>query len=231
VSGRLLAVGVGPGDPSLLTLKAVRAIEAADVVAFIAAPGRPSRARTTAAAHLRPGRAEIAVTMPMEGAGAAREEAYRELVGAIAGALARDLTVAFLCEGDPMFHGSFLHILARAPADWRIEIVPGISSIMAAAAACAVPLAQGTDILTVVPATAGEAALRAAAERAGAVVVIKVGRQLDAVRRAMAATGRLDAARLVVDLGGAAERILPLADAVEAPYFSLVLAPAPGPGR
>lgn len=227
MSGVLLGVGVGPGDPSLLTLKAVRAIAAADVVAHVAAPGRPSRARTIAAAHLPEGRAEIAVTIPMEGAGPARDDAYRELVEAIGAALARGRTVAFLCEGDPMFHGSFLHLLARAPADWRIAIVPGISSVMAAAAACALPLAQGTETLTVVPATAGETALREAAARPGTVCVIKVGRQLEAVQRALAATGRLDAARLVVDLGGAGERIEPLARAVEAPYFSLVLAPAP----
>lgn len=126
-----------------------------------------------------------------------------------------------------MFHGSFLHLLARARPDWRIEIVPGISSVMAAAAACALPLAQGTETLTVVPATAGEAVLREASARPGTVCVIKVGRQLDAVQRALAATGRLDTARLVVDLGGSGERIEPLASAVEAPYFSLVLAPTP----
>lgn len=227
MSGLLLGVGVGPGDPSMLTLKAVRAIASADVLAYIAAPGRPSRARTIAAAHVPEGRAEIAVTMPMDGAGAARDDAYRALVEAIGAALARDRTVAFLCEGDPMFHGSFLHVLARARADWRIEIVPGVSSVMAAAAACALPLAQGTDSLTVVPATAGEAVLREAAARPGTVVALKVGRQLDAVQRAMAAAGRLEAARLVVDLGGADERIGPLAEAIDAPYFSLVLAPGP----
>lgn len=227
MSGLLLGVGVGPGDPSLLTLKAVRAIVAADVLAYIAAPGRPSRARMIAAAHVPEGRAEIAVTMPMDGAGPARDDAYRRLVEAIDAALARKRTVAFLCEGDPMFHGSFLHVLARARADWRIEIVPGISSVMAAAAACVLPLAQGTDSLVVVPATAGEAVLREAAARPGTVVVIKVGRQLDVVQRAMAAAGRLEVARLVIDLGGAAERIMPLGAAVEAPYFALVLAPDP----
>ncbi len=132
--GKLIGVGVGPGDPELLTVKAVRVIGAAPVLAFIAASGRPSRAREIAAAHIRPGARELVAVMPMNGDPTGTGHAYAQLATGIIGELGQGQDVVFLCEGDPLLYGSFAHLVERLGTRFECEAVPGITSASAAAA-------------------------------------------------------------------------------------------------
>ena len=161
ITGRLLGIGVGPGDPELLTLKALRCLQAAPVVAYVAARGQPSIARQIAAPHLQPGQREINIALPMHPSPELADAAYDEGASRIGAELERGRDVAVLCEGDPMLYGSFSQLLARLAPSYPTEIVPGITSVTAAAAAAGRPLATRNDTLAIVPATLPMEALRA----------------------------------------------------------------------
>jgi len=225
VSGRLVGIGVGPGDPELLTLKAVRRLGEADVVVTLAAAGRPSRARGVAAAHLSGRARELHVPLAMGPDRGAVNASYDRLAAAIGDELAAGAVVAVLCEGDPLLFGTFVHLLHRVGDDATVEVVPGIHSALAAAAAERWPLAVGAEGVAVLPATMGPARLHAALAVVRSAAILKLGPRVAEVRRLLDELGLLAGARLVVELGGAEERRLPLAAWGEprAPYFSLVL--------
>ena len=225
MSGRLVGIGVGPGDPELLTLKAVRRLGEADVVVSLAAAGRPSRARAIAAAHLRPGVGEITTALEM---GPDRSETiagYARLAERLQGELARGATVAVLCEGDPLLFGTFIHLMHALGDAHAIEIVPGIPSPIAAAAADRRPLAVAEDGFGVLAATMGAARLHACLAPLASAAIIKAGRRFAEVRDLLVRLELAADARLVVELGGAQERRLPLLawDEPHTPYFSLIL--------
>jgi precorrin-2/cobalt-factor-2 C20-methyltransferase len=232
ITGRLLGIGVGPGDPELLTQKALRYLQAAPVVAYVAARGQPSIARQIAAPHLPPGQREINIALPMHPSPELADAAYAEGASRIGAELERGRDVAVLCEGDPMLYGSFSQLLKRLSPVYPTDIVPGIASITAAAAAARVPLASRTDTLTVLPATLPMEALRARLGQTNTAAVLKVGRHLDKVRRVLAELGLLDQAVYVEQVSTTEQRVMPLVDMTEmsAPYFSLVLIPR-GPER
>ena len=225
-AGRLIGVGVGPGDPELLTLKAIRLLERVPVVTYITAEGRPSRARAIAGPFIGAGAREIGITIAMGEGPRVADAAYRELADAVRCQLVDGRDVAFLCEGDPLLYGSFAHLCTHLGDDIAIAAIPGITSISAAAAACLRPLALRERTLTIVPATLPPERLMPALEQAEAVVILKVGQRLAQVRAALRQTGLADDAVLVENVTTAGQRIRPLADVPEdrAPYFSLVLA-------
>jgi precorrin-2/cobalt-factor-2 C20-methyltransferase len=230
-AGQLIGVGVGPGDPELVTLKAARTLERAAVVAFIGARGRPSRARQVAAGHIRPGTRELAFAMPMTGDEAETARIYDVMATAIAAELERGHDVCFLCEGDPLFYGSFAHLLERMQARYRCLAIPGVSSLHAASAATLRPVALRDAPLMVLPATLPVERLEALLAATPQVVVIKVGRHLAKVRAALGAQDMAEGAVLVENVGTAEERVRPL-EQVEgdaSPYFALVLAQRHGP--
>lgn len=225
-TGRLTGVGVGPGDPELLTLKAVRAIERAPVVAFIGARGRASRARHIAAAHISPATRELAFAMPMTGDTDDSGPIYDVMATAISAELQQGLDVAFLCEGDPLLYGSFIHLVERMQGRFSCIAIPGIASISAAAAAALRPLSSRDTPLIVLPATLPEARIEQLAGASAALAILKVGRHVAKVRAVLRARGLLDGAVLVENVGLPDERIRAL-DAVRdevVGYFSLVLA-------
>lgn len=228
--GRLIGIGVGPGDPELLTLKAVRQIALADVVAYVAAEGRASIARAIAAAHMRPGQHELMLELPMskdaQPTDVARSTARTRLVDE----LERDRAVALLCEGDPMLYGSFLHLAGPLLGRFAVEIVPGVSSISAAAAAAQVPLARGDGPLHVLPATLDDATLARTLQLRDAAVILKVGRHLARLRALLDRLGLLEHATFVAHASAPRQRISKLAevDEAHAPYFSLIIV-QPGP--
>lgn len=225
--GKLIGLGVGPGDPDLLTLRAVRALEAVPAIAYIAAAGRASRAREIAGPHIRPGTRELISVIPMTGNAEATGRGYAQLATGIAGELGQGNDVVFLCEGDPLLYGSFAHVLRRLADRFACEVVPGITSMTAAAAAALVPLAMGDEPLVVAPATLPAERLAEILKAADRAVVLKVGRHLGRARDALAAAGMLEDAVLVENVTLAQQRILPLdqvTDAAQAPYFSLILA-------
>jgi len=232
ITGRLLGVGVGPGDPELLTLKALRCLQAVPVVAYVSARGQPSTARQISAPHLQPGQREINIALPMHPSPELADAAYDEGASRIGAELERGRDVAVLCEGDPLLYGSFNQLLKRLAPFYPTEIVPGITSIAAAAAAARRPLAIRTDTLSVLPATLPMEALRARLGQTNAAAILKVGRHLDKVRQVLAALNLLDRAIYVEQVSTAGQRVMPLVDMkeVSAPYFSLILIP-PGPDR
>lgn len=224
--GRLIGVGVGPGDPELLTLKAARSIARAPVIASINARGRPSRARQIAAAHIAPAARELAFAMPMTGDPDDSSPIYDVMATAIAAELDKGHDVAFLCEGDPLLYGSFIHLLQRLEGRYACEAVPGIAALSAAAAATLCPLGSGDTPLVVLPATLSERRLEQLAASAPSLVILKVGRHLTKVRAVLRARGLLEHALLVENVGLPAEQIRKLADVHDevVGYFSLILA-------
>ena len=184
-TGRLLGIGVGPGDPELMTLKAVRLLRAAQVVSYVSANGQPSIARRIAAVHLPGTQREINLALPMLPLPELAEAAYDEGASRIGAELEQGRDVAVLCEGDPLFYGSFTHLLARLAGQYPTEIVPGVVSFTAAAAAARQPLVARAESFLVVPATLPADQLRMRLGQFEAAAILKLGRHLAKVRRVL----------------------------------------------
>lgn len=231
--GRFYGVGVGPGDPELMTLKAARLIEAADVIAYHAGRGKESNARRIAAGLFGSGVVEEQLTYPVTtgstdhpgGYTGVMAEFYEESAARLAAHLDAGRTVVLLSEGDPLFYGSYMYMHDRLAADYETEVVPGVPAFLAATAAAASPLVRQTDVLTVLPGTLPEAELARRLADTDAAVIMKLGRTFPAVRRALHAAGRLDDALYVERASMPQERWLPVAEVDEAsvPYFSLIV--------
>jgi precorrin-2/cobalt-factor-2 C20-methyltransferase len=234
-AGKLMGVGVGPGDPELLTLRAIRALGEADVVAHFAKTGHASHSRAIVARHLRADVAELPLHYPVTTELPKECDLYRDTIrdfydGAaekIAAALGAGRTVAVICEGDPLFYGSYMHLHARLAPRFPTEIVAGVTGMSGCWSAAGMPIAQGDDVFTVLPATLSEGDLVRRLSEADAAVVMKVGRHLPKLRRALAASGRLPRA-IYVERGTLAEEktiLLAAKTDDEAPYFAVVLVP------
>lgn len=234
--GKLYGVGLGPGDPELMTLRAVRAIAEADVVAYHSARHGRSIARSIAAAHLRPDHIEEALVYPVTtettdhpgGYRGALEEFYEKAAARLAAHLDAGLAVVVLAEGDPMFYGSYMHMHKRLAGRYATEVIPGVTSVSAAAARLGTPLVEGEEILTILPGTLPEEELTARLAATDTAVVMKLGRTFPAVRGAFEASGRLAEARYVERATMAGERTGDLADIDPAsvPYFSVAVLPS-----
>ena len=224
MSGRLYGIGVGPGDPELMTLKAVRILAEAAVIAYPAPNSGESSARAIAEKSIPPGRIEIAVRVPMR-VGPVPIEAYERAADEIAGHLDAERDVAVLCEGDPFFYGSFMYLHDALAGRFPTTIVPGVSSLTACAAASGRPLVRRDDVLTVLPATLDDTALEAQLTATRAAAIMKVGRHLTRVKALLARLGLLETAIYVSHATRDNERVIPLADFAEseAPYFSMIL--------
>jgi len=235
MTGRLIGVGVGPGDPELMTLKAVRAVGEAAVIAYFAKAGNGSNARQIATAYLNPGAVELPLLYPVTTEIAKDDPAYAASIAAffdaaaasIAGRLDAGLTVAVLSEGDPFFYGSYMHLHVRLSPNYPTEVIAGVTSLSGCWSAAGVPIAQGDDILTILPGTLAEDELRRRLAGTDAAVVIKLGRNLGKVRRALIDSGRLGNA-IYVERGTMPDGVvMPLATKRDdsAPYFAVVLLP------
>ena len=234
-AGTLFGVGVGPGDPELVTLKAARLLRAATAVAWFAKAGEPGHARRIADAHLARDAEELRFDFPYTTETPKRSAAYREAMasfydaaaGKIAAVLDSGRDVVLLCEGDPLLYGSFMYANDRLAARYRTEIVPGVTAMAGCWARLGAPMARGDDSLAVLAGTMAEDALTERLRAADAAAIVKVGRHLPKIRRALDRAGLRDRAILVERGTMPGERILPLADAAvgDAPYFSLVLVP------
>jgi len=231
--GLLMGVGVGPGDPELLTLKAVRALASADVVAHFAKAGNPSNARAIAASYLQAKTLELPLLYPVTTEQPTDDVAYRgaierffnESATAIAAHLEAGRVVAVLSEGDPLFFGSYMHIHVRLMNRFRTEVIPGITAMSGCWSAAGLPIVQGDDVLTVLPGTLPQTELVRRLRQNEPAVVMKLGRNLPKVRRSLIESNRL-ANAIYVERGTMQdERMLPLAEKSDdsAPYFAIVL--------
>ncbi|MDT0412205.1 MULTISPECIES: precorrin-2 C(20)-methyltransferase [Streptomyces] len=236
MSGKLYGVGLGPGDPSLLTVRAVEVIGEADVIAYHSARHGRSIARGIAERYLREDHVEELLVYPVTtettdhpgGYRGALEEFYEEAAARLAAHLDAGRTVAVLAEGDPFFYGSYQHMHKRLAHRYETEVVPGVTSFAAASARLGRPLVEGEEVLTVLPGTLPEEELAARLAATDSAVVMKLGRTFPKVRRALESSGRLDEARYVERATMDGERTAALADvdAAGVPYFSVAVLPS-----
>jgi precorrin-2/cobalt-factor-2 C20-methyltransferase len=237
-SGVLYGVGLGPGDPELVTVKAARLVYEARVVAYFAKAGRESHARRIARPYLHADCEEMLLAYPMttehpfykpEYVEALRGF-YEESAEQLARMLEQGRNVALLCEGDPMFYGSFMHLFERLKSRFRVEICAGVSGMSGCFAAAQQPMTWGDDVLTVVPATLEEAALERRLAATDAAVIMKLGGNFPKLRRVLTRL-RMNERAIYVERGTMeSQKILPFAEKLDdvAPYFAMVLAPGRG---
>lgn len=230
---RLIGVGTGPGDPELLTVKAVKAIEEADVLAYFAKKGRRGNGRAIVDGIVRPGMPELPLYYPVTTEIHKDHDDYKSQItdfyNASADAVACELeagrTVAVLSEGDPLFYGSYMHLHVRLAHRFPTEVIPGITAMSGCWSLAGLPIVQGDDVLSVLPGIMEETELVRRLRDTQAAVIMKVGRNLAKIRRALDAAGKLGQA-LYVERGTMKNAgMIALAEKAddEAPYFSLVL--------
>ncbi len=224
MTGTLYGVGLGPGAPDLITLRAARLIENAAVIAYPTLAGGDSFARSIAAGLIPATAREIVMDVPMTPARGPAQAAYDTGAAQIAAALDAGDDVVCLCEGDPFFYGSFMYLFARLSKRYRIEVVPGVTSVSACAARAGRPLVARNERLTVLPGPLPEDELRTRINTAESVAIMKVGRHLPKIRAVIDSLGLTAQATYIERATLATELILPLADAPDtAPYFSMIL--------
>jgi len=234
LTGTLYGIGAGPGDPDLITVKAAKILSTARIVAHFRKRGSAGHAWTIARPHLSPGAQELALEYPVTTEIAFIESSYIGAISKFYSAAAESIRqlleegqdVALLCEGDPFFFGSFLHMYERLRGAVPIEVVPGVTGMSGCWTAAAAPMALGDDVLTVLPGTLDLESMIARLRSTDAAVIMKVGQNLPKIREALLAAGRLDEAIYVERGTMAGQRVAPLAEIGKAaPYFSIVLLP------
>jgi precorrin-2/cobalt-factor-2 C20-methyltransferase len=224
MTGTLYGVGVGPGDPELMTVKAWRLISMTKTISYLAANGETATARAIAAPFIDEGTTEIIIEMPMRVERAPAQEAYNRGAAQIAEALASGTDVVFLCEGDPFFYGSFMYIHERLKDGFPIVVVPGVTSLTASAAAMSQPLCHRDDVLKVIPATLPADRLHAELQSADAIAILKVGRHFGKVKSVLQAEGL--EAFAITKATHADQQIRNMADIDQdqLPYFTTIIA-------
>ncbi|WP_338751432.1 precorrin-2 C(20)-methyltransferase [Janibacter alittae] len=237
-TGRFYGVGIGPGDPELITLKAARLIGEADVIAYHAGAGKQSMARGIAADLISEAVIEEELRYPVTtgvtdhpgGYYGALADFYDECSDRLEAHLSAGRTVVVLAVGDPLFFGSFMYVHDRLSPRYPTEVVPGITSLSAATAAVATGLCRHEDTLTVLPGTLAVPELARRLADTDAAIIMKLGRTFAGVREALRRAGVLERAVYVERASGAGEVVLPAAevDAGRVPYMSLVVVPGEG---
>jgi precorrin-2/cobalt-factor-2 C20-methyltransferase len=237
-AGTLYGIGVGPGDVRYLTLRAAALVRDVDVVTFFAKRGLQGNARGIVDPLLAPGRTELRLEYPVTDEIPTEHPSYQKLiacfyeesVAALSELLRQGKSVGLLAEGDPFFYGSFMHMWRRLDGDFPVEVVPGVTGMSGCWTRANAPITWGNDILSILPGTLGEEQLTRRLIDSDAAVIMKVGKNLAKVRRAVEAAGLL-ARALYVERGTMpGEQIMPLSECPQdkGPYFSMVLIPGQG---
>lgn len=227
---RVICTGLGPGDPDLMSVRSDRLIRAATQVAYFRKAGRRGQARQIVEGMLAPGAVEFAMEYPVTTELPFDSPEYIDALARFYDDWAQRLAdlpgeVIVLCEGDPFFYGSFMHLFTRLQGRVEMEVIPGITGMAGCWHATGVPITWGDDVMSVLMGTLPEADLVAHMRGADALVVMKTGRNLPKVRRALQAVGRLDDAWLVEKGTMPGQRVMRLADVdgSDCPYFAIVL--------
>jgi precorrin-2/cobalt-factor-2 C20-methyltransferase len=236
--GTLYGIGVGPGDVRYLTLRAAGLVRDVDVVAFFAKRGLQGNARGIADPLIGPGRTELRLEYPVTDEIPPEDPIYQEQihrfyeesVETLSELLRRGKSVGLLAEGDPFFYGSFMHMWRRLDTHFPVEIVPGVTGMSGCWTRANAPITWGNDILSVLPGTLGEEQLTRRLAETDAAIIMKVGKNLEKVRRAVTAAGLLGRAIYVERGTMEGEQIMPLSECPDGsgPYFSMVLIPGQG---
>jgi precorrin-2/cobalt-factor-2 C20-methyltransferase len=230
--GRIVCCGLGPGDPDLMSVRADREVRSAAHVAYFRKKGRPGQARTIVEGMLSPGCCEYPMEYPVTTELDVGSDDYARLLASFyddwadrLAALSRKVDVVVLCEGDPFFYGSFMHLYTRLRDRAKIEVIAGIPGMAGCWNVAGLPIALGDDVMTVLTGTLPEAELARRVQNADALVIMKTGRNLAKIRRVLEAAGRLDEAWLIERGTMPDERVARLrdVDATDCPYFAIVL--------
>jgi len=225
MSGKLFGLGIGPGDPELITLKALNILKCVPVIAYPAPDTGESLARSIVESHLPGGQTEICIRTTMVAESDPANETYDRYAEEIAGHLGAGRDVAVLCEGDPFFFGSFMYLFGRLAGRFPVQVVPGVTSLTACAAEAALPLTSRNDILTVLPGPLPEDELERRLRDTDAAAIMKVGRHRDKIVRVLQKLGLTDQARYIerASTEQAKVHMLSEIDQGKAPYFSMIL--------
>ncbi|NNK17099.1 MAG: precorrin-2 C(20)-methyltransferase [Sulfitobacter sp.] len=230
--GKIICAGLGPGDPELISVKSDRVIRSARHVAFFRKKGRAGQARTIVKDLLRDDVIEYPMEYPVTTELHFDSDEYRQLMVDFyeewadkLEVLAKQHDVVVLCEGDPFFYGSFMHLHTRLQGRAEVEVLPAIPGMVGCWNALDMPYTWGDDVMTVLMGTLPEEDLVAHMKAADALVVMKTGRNLPRVKRALASAGKLQDAWLVEKGTMPGQRIAKLSDVAEedCPYFAIVL--------
>lgn len=227
---RIICAGLGPGDPDLISVKSDRVIRQATQIAYFRKAGRNGQARQIVDGMLAPDAAEFAMEYPVTTEILFNTPEYNDILARFYDDWAERLAnlpgeVVVLCEGDPFFYGSFMHLYTRLQGRVEMDVIPGITGMTGCWNATGVPITWGDDVMTVLMATLPEEDLIRHMQQSDALVIMKTGRNLPKVRRALAATGRLDTAWLVEHGTMPKQRVVKLTEVngAETPYFAIVL--------
>ena len=224
MNGVLYGVGVGPGDPELITLKSLRLIKSTEVIAYPKLKGSKSFARNIIEEFIDLPKVEIAIEIPMTVNRLPAQRAYNAAAQEISTHLNMGKNVVFLCEGDPFFYGSFMYLHSRLYKKYSVEIIPGVSSMTACAAMAKKPLAARNEVLTVLPGTLSKKELERRLADNNSSAIMKVGRHIKKIKSVIDRLGLMDSSLYIERASLKEQKVLKLIDAPEvAPYFSMVL--------
>ena len=224
MKGVLYGVGVGPGDPELITLKSLRLIKSTEVIAYPKLKGSKSFARNIIEEFIDLPKVEIAIEIPMTVNRLPAQRAYNAAAQEISTHLNMGKNVVFLCEGDPFFYGSFMYLHSRLYKKYLVEIIPGVSSMTACAAMAKKPLAARNEVLTVLPGPLSKKELERRLADNNSSAIMKVGRHIKKIKSVIDRLGLMDSSLYIERASLKEQKVLKLIDAPEvAPYFSMVL--------
>ena len=224
MNGVLYGVGVGPGDPELITLKSLRLIKSTEVIAYPKLKGSKSFARNIIEEFIDLPKVEIAIEIPMTVNRLPAQRAYNAAAQEISTHLNMGKNVVFLCEGDPFFYGSFMYLHSRLYKRYLVEIIPGVSSMTACAAMAKKPLAARNEVLTVLPGPLSKKELERRLADNNSSAIMKVGRHIKKIKSVIDRLGLMDSSLYIERASLKEQKVLKLIDAPEvAPYFSMVL--------
>ncbi|NRA86428.1 MAG: precorrin-2 C(20)-methyltransferase [Rhizobiales bacterium] len=224
-TGKLYGIGVGPGDPELLTLKAVRLIKSADIISYPTNQAGKSIAWQIAAPHAPKATKKLGFYVPINVNRAAANLAYDDAAKKISKHLDAGLDVACLCEGDAFFYGSFAYIFERLVDNFATEIIPSMPAFVAASAALKIPMLIQNEDLQIIPATLDEAILIDKIRTGNNIAIYKVGRHFAKLRQILEKFNLLDKANLVEYVSQKQQKVTPMASTNHdtRPYFSMII--------
>jgi precorrin-2/cobalt-factor-2 C20-methyltransferase len=226
-SGTLYGIGLGPGDPELLTLKGYRILQSVPIVAYPISPDGRCISRGIVADYLKPEQQEIPMDFPFR-PGISSQPKYDYWAGVLSEHLKAGQDIAVLCEGDPFFFGTFMYLFNRLSPQFPTEIIPGVSSVMASASMLRQPLTYRNDVFKVLSGTLPIETLMAQLESTDAAVIMKLGRNFEKVRSGLDQLGMLDRALFIERATTPKQRIIPIreVDPTQVPYFSMIVIPS-----